>query len=226
MRLRNVFCASLVASGLLLVCGADIGQAAELQGNIAGVAAGKPAVVWIEGLAGTVPDRDTTISHVSGRFEPHVSIGFVGNSFVFRNDDDTLHNTHLYMGLAYQKEKSQRPLHYGATLYNVALPEAGMEVKKPITAYHRYREDTGFIQVVCNPHPGEHAYVLVFDHPYAAVTDGTGRFSIPNVPAGTHEVRIWHEGVITKRSGVEVGDADAVELEVELAPAPESADKP
>ena len=224
MRSRNVFRVGLIALGLLHLSDVDIGHAAELRGSVASIAAGKPAVVWIEGLPGTVPVRDTTITHVSGRFEPHVSIGFVGNSYVLRNDDDTLHNTHMYMGLAYQKAKSQRPLHYGATLYNVALPEAGMEIKKPITAYHRYREDTGFIQVVCNPHPGEHAYVLVFDHPYATVTDDAGRFSIGDVPAGTYEVRVWHEGTISKRSGIEVGEAGTTELEFTLDPA--SADKP
>lgn len=224
MRSYIVFRASMAVVGLVLVCGVESGRAAELQGRVVGATAEQPAVVWIEGLSGEVPTRDTMINHVSGRLEPYVSIGFVGNSYVFRNDDETLHNTHLYMGLAYQKTVSQRPLHYGATLYNVALPKAGTEVKKPITAYHRYREETGFIRVVCNPHPEEGAYVLVFDHPYATVSGDGGRFSIPKVPVGTYEVRIWHEGTIIKRSGYEVVGAGAAELvvklEAEAVPAP------
>ncbi len=52
-----------------------------------------PAVVWLEGLSGKVPARDTVISHrPGGEFDPPVTIGFVGNEFVLRNDDDTLHN--------------------------------------------------------------------------------------------------------------------------------------
>jgi len=219
MRSHTVRGANIAVAGLLLVLGVESGHAGELQGRVVGATVDHPAVVWIEGVPGEAPAGDTTINHVAGRFEPHVSIGFVGNSYVFRNDDKTLHNTHLYLGLAHQKTVSQRPLHYGATLYNVALPKAGMEVKKPITAYHRYRDDTGFIQVVCNPHPEERAYVLVFDHPYATVTGKGGRFSIPKVPAGTHDVRIWHEGVISKRSGIAVGESGAAEVVLTLEPA-------
>ena len=36
-------------------------------------------------------------------------------------------------------------------------------------------------------------YLLVVDHPYAAVTDENGNFEIRNLPAGTHTFRIWHE---------------------------------
>ena len=31
------------------------------------------------------------------------------------------------------------------------------------------------------------------DHPYYAVTDATGSFAMENVPAGTYQVKIWHE---------------------------------
>ncbi len=56
---------------------------------------------------------------------------------------------------------------------------------------------TGNNQMVhfqCNIHPWMDAWVLVFNHPYAAVTDDDGNFKIDNVPAGS-KVRItaWHE---------------------------------
>lgn len=196
----------------------ETASAAELRGRVVGATAESPAVVWVEGLSAPPPtDRNTVLTHRAGRFEPGVALGFVGAKFVLRNDDDVLHNTHVYLRLAYQKTASERPLKYGATLFNVALPKAGIEVRKPIEAYHRYRDETGFIEVRCNPHPEEQAYVLVFDHPYAALTSGDGTFAIPDVPSGTHAIRAWHLGAVAERRSVTVdanGVADLV-LEVE-----------
>ncbi|MBI4514795.1 MAG: carboxypeptidase regulatory-like domain-containing protein [Deltaproteobacteria bacterium] len=192
-------------------------EAGEVRGKVTGTIEDGPAVVWIEGVSSSaVPKQDTVITHTAGgKFEPFLSVGFVGNSFVLRNDDGTMHNTHLYMRLAYQKEVSQRPLHYGATVYNVALPHSGVEVRKPIVPFHRYREETGFIEVVCNRHPDEHAFVLVFDHPYAAITKEDGSFTIPEVPPGEHQVRVWRAGSVTKGKVVNVKDSKPTEVVIE-----------
>ena len=69
-------------------------------------------------------------------------------------------------------------------------------VLQPNTAPHEV-DLTGNNQMVhfqCNIHPWMDAWVLVFNHPYAAVTDADGNFTIKNVPAG-HKVRVtaWHE---------------------------------
>ena len=46
----------------------------------------------------------------------------------------------------------------------------------------------------CNIHPWMDAWVLVFNHPYAAVTDDDGNYKIENVPAGSKvRVTAWHE---------------------------------
>jgi hypothetical protein len=45
----------------------------------------------------------------------------------------------------------------------------------------------------CNIHPWMRAYVGVFDHPYFAVTDSDGRFTMPAPPAGRCVLKIWHE---------------------------------
>jgi hypothetical protein len=36
-------------------------------------------------------------------------------------------------------------------------------------------------------------YQLPLDHPYGAVTDDDGRFTITDLPSGTHSFVIWHE---------------------------------
>ena len=37
------------------------------------------------------------------------------------------------------------------------------------------------------------AYVIVTEHPYTAVTDSAGGFSLQEVPPGTYTIRVWHE---------------------------------
>lgn len=51
------------------------------------------------------------------------------------------------------------------------------------------------IGVKCDIHPWMQGYVWVFDHPYFAITDDDGKFTMPRVPTGK-EVRVvvWHEG--------------------------------
>lgn len=208
---------SVGVGSVLLLAIAQGASAGVLRGQVAGATVESPAVVWVEGLPAAPPvGHDTVITHRKGRLDPPVAIGFVGNAFVLRNDDDVLHTTHLSLRLAYQKAASERPLESGATLFNVALPKKGVEIRKPIEAYQRYRDDTGFIEVRCNPHPSERAYVLVFDHPYATLTGEGGAFSIPDVPAGTHEVRVWHAGHVSTGRPVVVGDGAPTELRLEV----------
>lgn len=217
MKRRGVLqlCGVLVAAFPLL--GPAVTGAGELRGSVVGSKDSRPVAVWVEGLPGNgASGGEIVLTHNAGRFEPYLSLGFVGGTYVLRNEDDTLHNTHLYLRLGYQKKVSGRPLHYGATLFNVALPRAGQELRRPIEAHHRYRDETGFIEVRCNPHPEEEAYVLVFDHPYAGVTGKDGRFSIPDLPPGSHEVRYWAAGVVKTWKTVEVRDGLPTEVRIEL----------
>jgi hypothetical protein len=51
----------------------------------------------------------------------------------------------------------------------------------------------GAIALSCAAHPWERAWIRVFDHPYFAVTDADGRYTIRNAPAGEHRILAWHE---------------------------------
>ena len=44
------------------------------------------------------------------------------------------------------------------------------------------------------------SWVLVQDHPYFAVTDSKGNFTIENIPPGTYEVIAWQEKFKMKRA--------------------------
>ncbi len=204
---------------VLLALGLGTSQAAELKGRVVAPSGSGPAVVFLQGVSGgTLPDTDTVITHAAGgTLEPAVSIGFVGNQFVFKNEDDQLHATHLYLHLAYQEKVSGRPIKNGATVYNIALPLQGMEVRRPIKSYSEFTADTGVIDVRCNPHADEAAALLVFDHPYAAVSGADGSFTIPDVPAGTHDVWVWHAGQASKWRAVDVKASAPTEVTVEVS---------
>ena len=51
----------------------------------------------------------------------------------------------------------------------------------------------GVVHLLCKVHPEMSAWVVVTENQYAAVTEHDGKFTIPNVPAGTYEISAWSE---------------------------------
>ena len=45
----------------------------------------------------------------------------------------------------------------------------------------------------CNIDPWMRGWLIVQDHPYMAVSDADGKFTIKNLPVGAATFRIWHE---------------------------------
>lgn len=83
------------------------------------------------------------------------------------------------------------------------------------------------IEVVCELHPWAKAYLLVFDHPYYAVTDNNGNFTLDGVPPGTYHLRAWHPvlGLVDQTVTVAAGGQATVALKLpgENAPVPAAA---
>lgn len=176
----------------------------------------KNVVVWLEGVkeGKAIPQKLLPITIKDCRAVPHVNIGFVGGEYVFRNDDEILHTTQLKLELAYQKLISRRPLKDGATIYNLALPQKGVEIKKPIKWWHRYSKDTGFIQIRSNTHNWIRGYIFIFDHPYAAITNEDGEFMIDDIPPGEYLLKVWHEGFGTEEKKIDVKSGETAEVRI------------
>jgi hypothetical protein len=49
------------------------------------------------------------------------------------------------------------------------------------------------VKINCDIHGWMSAWVRVFDHPYFAVTDESGKFELKQAPAGNYRMVIWHE---------------------------------
>jgi len=69
----------------------------------------------------------------------------------------------------------------------------------------------GIVRVFCDIHSHMNAFILVFSHPFFAMTDVEGRYHIDNVPPGTYGVVAWNEGVASDTKPVTVPDGATVE---------------
>jgi hypothetical protein len=58
------------------------------------------------------------------------------------------------------------------------------------------------------------AFILVFGHPFFAMTDADGRYRIDNVPPGTYSLVAWSEGVSSESRAVSVPDGGATEIDL------------
>ena len=74
----------------------------------------------------------------------------------------------------------------------------------------------GIVRVFCDIHSHMSAFILVFSHPYFAVTDSQGRYHIDNVPPGNYGVIAWNEGNPSEPKAVVVPDGGAAELDFAL----------
>jgi hypothetical protein len=132
--------------------------------------------VTLEGVPGPYPPPRglAVLDNVACVFVPHAQIMRVGQVLEIRNSDRVIHTAH-----AYDEERR--------TLFNAALPVYKRSVRRTLMRPGRYR-------IACDVgHTWMTAYVMVLDHPYAAVTDALGAYRIAGVPPGTYRLRFWHE---------------------------------
>jgi plastocyanin len=139
------------------------------------------------GTAGThaAPTAAAVIDQKDCTYTPRV-VGLVaGQKLGVRNSDGTFHNVHGMVGGKLQFNKPQKP---GAPELTFESAPAG-----------------SVIDVVCDVHPWMHAYVVVQDHPYFAVTGDAGAFEIKGLPPGTYELEAWHPTLGTRTLKVVIG---------------------
>ncbi len=72
------------------------------------------------------------------------------------------------------------------------------------------------LEISCKLHPWAKAWILVFDHPYFAVTERAGTFAIDNVPPGTYRVKAWHPQLGVSEQSVTVAAGSPATLALKL----------
>ncbi len=91
-----------------------------------------------------------------------------------------------------------------------------------VIPFDRLLAKTAELEVTCELHAWSKAYVLVFDHPYYAVTGKNGEFSVDGVPAGTYHLRAWHPvlGLVDQTVTVGAGSVATIALKLPGGNAP------
>jgi plastocyanin len=74
----------------------------------------------------------------------------------------------------------------------------------------------GIVRVFCDIHSHMNAFILVFSHPYFAMTDAQGSYRINNVPQGSYSVVAWNEGTLSEPRSVSVAAGAPTELDIAL----------
>lgn len=135
-------------------------------------------VVFIETapttMAAADKQRENMLNNSGCRYVPRIMAMQKGERLKVKNNDPKLHIPHSY--------------HNDRTVFNLSLPFKGTT----LDATSRIRQP-GILKVVCDTHAWMLAYIHVFDHPYYAVTDEGGLFTIFDLPAGTYMLKAWHE---------------------------------
>ena len=127
-------------------------------------------------------------------FVPHVLAITTGTTVDFPNSDKFYHNVFALSKI--------RPFDLGRYATGATRP----------VRFDR----AGIARVFCDIHSHMNAYILVFSHPFFAMTDGDGRYRIDNVPPGTYGVIAWNEGASSEPRPITVPDGGVAELDFML----------
>lgn len=160
------------------------------------------AVVWLpdvrEGKALPVERRyELTIERC--RFEPHVQVAVAGGTLNLRALDDAAHRTHFV-------RRGD-----GARLADIATTEP-----LSVVPDEKVLKAPGQVEVTCALHPWARAWLMTFDHPYAAASTPDGSARLDGVPPGRWRVVVWHERFGVREDTVVVEAGREAELEVKL----------
>ncbi|PWB46105.1 MAG: hypothetical protein C3F12_08570 [Candidatus Methylomirabilota bacterium] len=129
-------------------------------------------------------------------YEPHVVKLPAGGALDVLNSDGILHNIHTY------------------SKANPSINKAQPKFKKVLTEKFAKPE---IIKVTCDAHSWMLGWIVVSDHPYVAVTNDKGEFTLNNVPPGTYKLEVWQETLGKKVQDVVVKAKQETKVNVELA---------
>jgi plastocyanin len=156
------------------------------------------SVVYLEsaprGAFATSEGGHAVMDQRNEAFVPHVLAITTGTTVDFPNSDKFYHNV-------FSLSKT-RPFDLGRYAAGNSRP----------VRFDR----AGIIRVFCDIHSHMNAYVLVFNHPFHAMTDTEGRYRIENVPPGTYGVIAWNEGTSSESRPITVPDGGVAELDFTL----------
>ena len=160
----------------------------------------KNVVVFVESAPNgkaADPQKENFLYNDGCRYAPRVLAFQKGERLRVRSHDPKLHIPHGYLG--------------ERTVFNLSLPFKNTT----IDATAKIRE-AGMMKVVCDTHAWMLGFVHVFDHPFFAVTNEQGVFSIPDLPPGSYVLKAWHEDGGIRSQEITVPDTGDLRVSFEF----------
>ena len=152
-------------------------------------------VVTLVGVKAKASTIAPVITNEKCRFTPRVQIAMPNATIKTTSKDQVLHTTNATGS-------------DGHLLFNVALPVPGIALNKPIGP-------AGVVRITCNTHPWMRGFVVVTDD-LSTVTGADGTFGWNDVPAGTYELRVWHETLKPVTQKITVGAGKPTPIAIRL----------
>jgi plastocyanin len=186
--------------------GKRLNQEIVLKGADGGLA---NAFVQIDGaLPASAPPADPVVINQKGCvYSPRVVGAQAGQTLRVINSDTLPHNVHI----ANSKINS----------FDTTQPKSGM-----VFNYTLKKDDT-MLRLGCMIHSWMTAYIGVSPHPFFAVTDKTGTFTIAKVPPGKYTIHVWHErfGRLTRTVDVTSGGTATINFDYTGSEKPQAANE-
>ena len=128
-------------------------------------------------------EKNPTLVQKKCWFAPHVLLVPEGSTVDLFNRDKVMHNIHT------------------ASKINPVVNKAHPSFRKRLRFKLKKPE---IVKVKCDMHSWMGAWFVVTEHPYYAVTEANGSFTLTDVPPGTYTLRVWHETLGNKTQPVHV----------------------
>lgn len=145
-------------------------------------------------LRGTLRTMHGEITQEHEAFIPRVLPVTRGSTVDFPNADPFFHNVFSLSG---------------AATFDLGRYPQGKSMSRTFSK-------AGLVKVYCHIHSQMTATILVLDHPYFAVPDLDGSFTLPNVPPGRYAIVGWHERVGERTAAVQVEDGRTATIDFSL----------
>ena len=136
----------------------------------------------------TAPKKPALLDQQRSMFRPRIQGLFVGQDFAMRNSDPIIHNVRSL-------SQENRP-------FNIAQPAGTPDRLK------RFSDKEGPIELRCDFHRWMRAFIFVMEHPFFAVTNSQGQFTIKNLPPGEYTLASWHESFGENKQTIKSGVDD------------------
>ncbi|MEP6506846.1 MAG: hypothetical protein ABJC63_01370 [Gemmatimonadales bacterium] len=160
-------------------------------------------VVWITDIRTGKPlpiARRFELSNTDCLLSPRVQAVFAPGTLNMSSEDVTMHR--------------DRIINVGT---GEMLGLAPFNDNGEVVPFDRLLTGTAELEITCELHPWSKAFILVFDHPYFALTSSSGSFSIGDVPPGTYHVRAWHPSLGISDQTFTIVAGQAASLAMKLA---------